>query len=104
MVIDDEEGRRHTGLAGWTCTVFNDSEAPIFDVSLDAIFDGGSTMLPVGELGPGSSSSIGSDEEVLIEEPIGRPRLELRFRDEAGLHWLRDSDGRLVQTSGRYRP
>jgi len=100
-VFTDEEGRRHTGMDGWTCTVFNDSEAPIFDVSVDGIFDsGGSTMLPVGELGPGSSSRIGSDEEIIIEEPMGRLRLELRFRDEAGMHWLRDSDGRLVRSSG----
>jgi hypothetical protein len=99
-VHTDEEGRRYTSMNGWTCTVFNDSEAPIFDVSVDAIFDSGFTMLPVGELGPGSSSSIGTDEPISVEETMGRLRLELRFRDEAGMHWLRDSDGRLVRTSG----
>jgi hypothetical protein len=98
-VFADEEGRRHHSMDGWTCRVFNDSEAPIFEVSVEAIFDGGSTMLPVGELGPGSSSSIGTDEEIIVEEPMRRLRLELRFRVEAGLYWLRDSDGRLVRTS-----
>jgi hypothetical protein len=54
---------------------------------VEAIFDNGSTMLLVGELGPGSSSGIGIDEGIIVEEPMGRLRLELRFRDEAGMHW-----------------
>jgi hypothetical protein len=67
---------------------------------VDAIFDSGLTRIPLSELGPGSSSSVGADEPIVIEEPIGRLRLELRFRDEAGTYWLRDSDGRLVRTTG----
>lgn len=100
----DEEGRRHHSMDGWTCRVFNDSEAPIFEVSVEAIFDGGSTMLPVGELGPGSSSSIGTDEEMLVEEPMRRLRLELRFRDEAGRYWLETAMGGWCGPARRIEP
>jgi hypothetical protein len=96
----DEEGRRYTSAESWDCTVFNDSDAPIFDVSVDAPLDESSMTVPFGDLGPRSSSSTGIQESITFEEYMTPLRLELRFRDAAGIHWLRDSDGRLVRTSG----